>query len=60
MAAFFAGVFILCIGVCGYSTTHSDAEFGGTAGALSFIGMAISAVSLLVIGVAAVINFFRN
>ena len=56
MAAFFASVFIICVGVCGYSTTSGRDEFGGIPGFLSFIGMAATAISLLAIGIAAIID----
>ena len=57
MAAFFASVFIICVGVCGYSTTSGRDEFGGIPGFLSFIGRVVSAISLFAIGIAAVISF---
>jgi hypothetical protein len=57
MAAFFASLFIICIGVCGYSTSHGQGAFGGALGFLSFIGMVVSAISLFAIGIAGIISF---
>ena len=58
LAAFFAAVFVVSLGICGYSA-HSGDEFGGTPGFLSFIGMIVSTVCLLAIGLTALIRTYR-
>jgi len=58
LAAFFAAVFVVSLGICGYSV-HTGDEFGGTPGFLSLIGMLVSAVSLLVLGVLALIRSYK-
>ena len=58
LAAFFAATFVISLGICGYSL-HGTEEFGGNTGFLSMIGMVVSAVSLLVIGVAALIRTYK-
>ncbi len=58
LAAFFAAMFIVSLGICGYSV-HTGDEFGGTPGLLSFIGMIVSTVCLLAIGVAALIRTYK-
>jgi hypothetical protein len=58
LAAFFAATFIISLGICGYSL-HGTEEFGGNAGFLSLIGMIVSAASLLVIGVTALIRTYK-
>jgi hypothetical protein len=59
LAAFFAATFIVSLGICGYSTRTSE-EFGGTPGFFSLIGMLISSVCLLAIGVTALIRSVRD
>ncbi len=58
LAAFFSAVFIVSLGICGYSA-HSGDEFGGTPGFLSLIGMIVSTVCLLAIGLTALIRTYR-
>jgi hypothetical protein len=60
LAALFAAAFIVSFGICGYSTSHGQDEFGGTPGFLSFIGMAISFISLLAIGLTALFRIIRE
>jgi hypothetical protein len=60
MAAFFACLFLICVGICGYSPSHSGNEFGGTPGFFSFIGMAVAAISLIAICIAALIELVAN
>jgi hypothetical protein len=58
LVAFFAATFVISVGICGYSL-HGTQQFGGNAGFLSLIGMIVSAVSLLVIGVVALIRRYN-
>ena len=58
LAAFFAAMFIVSLGICGYSA-HTSEQFGGTPGFLSFIGMIVSTVCLLAIGLAALIRTYK-
>jgi len=58
LAAFFAAMFIVSLGICGYSS-HTGEEFGGTPGFLSFIGMLVSTVCLLAIGAASLIRMHK-
>ena len=60
MAAFFACLFLISLGICGYSTSHSDDSFGGTLGFFSFIGIAASGISLVGIGIAALVGLIAN
>jgi hypothetical protein len=59
LAAFFAATFIISLGICGYSI-HGTQQFGGTPGFVSLIGMIVSAVCLLVLGVVALIRNYRT
>jgi hypothetical protein len=59
LAAFFGAMFIVSLGICGYSV-HTGDEFGGTPGFLSFTGMIISAVFLLAIGVTVAFRVVRD
>jgi hypothetical protein len=58
LASFFAAMFIVSLGICGYSA-HTGQEFGGTPGFLSLIGMIVSTVCLLAIGLAALIGTYK-
>ena len=58
LAAIFAATFIVSLGICGYSL-HGTQQFGGNAGFLSLIGMIVSAVSLLAIGLVALIRTYK-
>jgi hypothetical protein len=58
LAVFFATTFIISLGICGY-TLHGAQQFGGNAGFLSLIGMIVSAVSLLIIGLVALIRTYK-
>ena len=58
LAALFAAMFLISLGICGYSV-HTGDQFGGEPGFLSFIGMLVSGVSLVVIGVTALIRKYN-
>ena len=58
LAAFFAAMFIVSLGICGYSA-HTGEQFDGTPGFLSLIGMIVSTGCLLVIGLAALIRTYK-
>ena len=58
LAAFLAAMFIVSLGICGYSS-HTGEEFGGTPGFLSFVGMLVSTICLLAIGVAVLIRMYK-
>ena len=51
-------MFIVSLGICGYSA-HTGEQFGGTPGFLSLIGMIVSTVCLLAIGLAALIRTYQ-
>jgi hypothetical protein len=58
LAAFFAATFIISLGICGYSL-HTGQEFGGNPGFFSLLGMIVSTVCLLAIGVTALIRMYK-
>lgn len=58
LSAIFGAVFLISVGVCGYSI-HTGDEFGGTPGFVSFLGMILSVVSLVVIGITALIRMSK-
>jgi uncharacterized BrkB/YihY/UPF0761 family membrane protein len=60
LATIFAIVFLLSLGICGYSTSHGHELFGGTAGFFSFIGMTISLIGLIATGFAALFHNMRD
>ncbi|CAN5662476.1 hypothetical protein BH10ACI4_BH10ACI4_26460 [soil metagenome] len=59
LASLFVAIFIVSLGLCGYST-HTGQEFGGTLGFFSLIGMAISFVCLLATGLVIIFRAIRS
>lgn len=59
LAALFATIFIVSLGICGYSI-HTGDEFGGTPGFLSFIGIIVSLIGLFAVGVTAIFRLVSD
>jgi hypothetical protein len=58
LAALFASMFIVSLGICGYSSRTGEG-FGGTPGFLSFVGMLVATVCLLAIGITALLRLYK-